>query len=264
MSHILSPSAQSTPPSPFDYEFAPPSKGPPRRTPSLGTIPTVSSPLNPSQHLPPTSPIPSVSPFARGASGTVSSRPNSRGSLYLSRLASEDSHALTSALGGNRASMVLYRLATEDEGGPLLPPRSMPTTAGNRDSIISYSGDSFVSLSSDSKYPSGTNSSARGLVAYAYDPLLDSKEPPDDEDLLHDPSAKSDSNGRILSARAILNVGVLTILILGLLCLFIFYPVLSFLRNNPKNLRIDGNIRINATGQAPVLSVSLWMTFSFL
>jgi hypothetical protein len=160
--------------------------------------------------------------------------------------------------------MVLYRLATEDEGGPLVPPRSL-STAGNRDSFASSSGDSFVSLSSDSKYPA-TNSSARGLVAYGYDPALDAKEPPDDEDLLHDPSGRLDGNGRVLSARAILNVGVLTILILGLLCLFIFYPVLTFLRNNSKNLRIDGNIRINATGQAPVLWVvpPPPLTFSFL
>lgn len=55
--------------------------------------------------------------------------------------------------------------------------------------------------------------------------------------------------------RGILNVAVLIILILALLCLFIFYPVLTFYQNSARNLKIDGNIRINATGQAPVLCV---------
>ncbi len=55
--------------------------------------------------------------------------------------------------------------------------------------------------------------------------------------------------------RGILNVAVLIILILALLCLFIFYPVLTFYQNSARNLKIDGNIRINATGQAPVLYV---------
>ena len=149
--------------------------------------------------------------------------------------------------------MVLYRLAAEEDMGALLPPK----LNNNRDSIASSSGDSIFSLSSDSKYPSGiTYGGTRGLVPYAYDPAIDDQDPPDEEDMLHDPDGKgAKQNSTFLPWRGFLNVGVLLVLILGLLCLFIFYPVLTFIRNNARNLAIDGNIRINATGQAPKLYV---------
>lgn len=173
------------------------------------------------------------------------------------RVPSEDSRALAvdspyPGMGpGQRGSMVLYRLATEDEQGELLPP---PTLLSNRASVASSSGDSIFSLSSDSKYPSGITYGQRGLVPYAYDPDIDDKEPPDEEDLLHDPDDKRpEKTSSLFAMRGFMNVGVLLLLILGLLCLFIFYPVLSFIRNNPRNLAIDGNIRINSTGQAPAL-----------
>jgi beta-glucanase (GH16 family) len=172
-------------------------------------------------------------------------------------MASEDSRALAvdspyPGMGpGQRGSMVLYRLANEDEQGELLPP---PTLLSNRASVASSSGDSIFSLSSDSKYPSGITYGQRGLVPYAYDPDVDDKEPPDEEDLLHDPEDKRpEKTSSLFAMRGFMNVGVLLLLILGLLCLFIFYPVLSFIRNNARNLAIDGNIRINGTGQAPAL-----------
>jgi hypothetical protein len=58
--------------------------------------------------------------------------------------------------------------------------------------------------------------------------------------------------GRELCApvRGFLNAGVLLLLITGLLCLFIFYPVITFIGNNVSNLHIEGNIRVNG---APVL-----------
>jgi beta-glucanase (GH16 family) len=147
--------------------------------------------------------------------------------------------------------MVLYRLATGDEQGELLPP---PTLLNNRASVASSSGDSIFSLSSDSKYPSGVTYGQRGLVPYAYDPDIDDKEPPDEEDMLHDPDDKGgEKTSSWFAMRGFLNVGVLLLLISGLLCLFIFYPVLRFIRDNARNLAIDGNIRINSTGQAPVL-----------
>jgi hypothetical protein len=147
--------------------------------------------------------------------------------------------------------MVLYRFAGEDEQGELLPPNAL---SDNRVSVASSSRDSIFSLSSYSKYPSGLTHGA--LVAYAYDPAADDKEPPDAEDRLHDPDI-SDQKSTLLALRGLMNVGVLVLLITGLLCLFIFYPVLSFIRNNARNLAIDGNIRINGTGQAPVLWVTM-------
>ncbi|TFK35297.1 beta-glucan synthesis-associated protein-domain-containing protein [Crucibulum laeve] len=73
--------------------------------------------------------------------------------------------------------------------------------------------------------------------------------------MLHDPSEKGGLKGDKghFPWRGLLNVGVLLLLILGLLCLFVFYPVMTFYRDQARNNRIDGNIRINATGQAPVL-----------
>lgn len=84
-------------------------------------------------------------------------------------------------------------------------------------------------------------------MPYAYDPAIDDKEPPDEEDLLHDPDGKGKSSSS-WAWRGFLNVGVLVVLISGLLCLFIFYPVLMFFPNNAQNLAIHGNVRINATG----------------
>jgi beta-glucan synthesis-associated protein KRE6 len=142
--------------------------------------------------------------------------------------------------------MILYKIAG-DENGVLVPPRI------SRNSVLSTSGDSIVSLSlnSDSKYPSGITNHQGGLVPYIYDPADDLNEPLDEEDLLHDPSNKEPTTG--LALRGFLNVGVLVILTGGLLCLFVFYPVLSFLRDNARNLAIDGNININATGQSSAL-----------
>lgn len=213
----------------------------------------VSSPLNPRGSALNTGPPPS--PW--GATPRTT-RPGSRASsMHLNRMAPEETAALGGSIspfgslassGGARGSMVLYRLANEDEHGALLPPR-MP----NRDSVASSSGDSIFSLSSDSKYPSGVTYGQRGLVPYAYDPAVDDKEPPDEEDMLHDPSDVRDEKSSIFALRGFLNVGVLLILILALIILFVFYPVLTYFRNHARNLAIDGNIRINGTGQAPVL-----------
>lgn len=197
----------------------------------------VSSPLNPNS----------------GMTNAIRSRPASRGSTYFNRIASEESQALASQFStmtaGNRGSMVLYRLASDDD--PLLPPKVLH----NRDSVASSSGDSIFSLSSDSKYPSGVVAGPqRGFVPYAYDPDLDMKEGADDDDYLHKPDYGEDKRA-LWSWRGILNISVLVILILALLTLFICYPVVSFLANNARNLAIDGNIRINGTGQAPVLYV---------
>ncbi|GJE91332.1 glycoside hydrolase family 16 protein [Phanerochaete sordida] len=221
----------STPEQPLLSADSPPSKTPTRSFSAASNF--VSSPLNPN------------------APHTLRSRPGSRGSTYfnVNRVASEESQALTSPFAaltpGQRGSMVLYRLA--DGHGDLLAP---PTVLQNRDSVASSSGDSMFSLSSDSKYPSGTT--RMGFVPYAYDPDMDMKEESDEVDLLHQESPDDDKT-TFCSIRGVLNVGVLVILILALLTLFVCYPVLNFYRNNPRNLAIDGNIAINATGQAPVL-----------
>ncbi|KAG6907629.1 hypothetical protein DXG01_008165 [Tephrocybe rancida] len=255
---------------------------------AVSTASFVSSPLNPTYTMAtsPASPPPPSSPsITNPFSSTRSSRPGSRAShLDLAphihahhrdttySLAAPSSYAPGTGLGmaglggGHRGSMLLYRLAGEEDLLPpavsassrdsahLIPP---PKFGGNRDSTMSSSGASIASL--DSKYPlshsnrdSAFPTAPRGLVPYEYDPAMDELDPIDDEDLLHDPKSHGIRKTRF-PWRGVLNVTVLMTLILALLCLFIFYPVLSFFRTEARNSRINGNIRINATGQAPQL-----------
>jgi hypothetical protein len=73
--------------------------------------------------------------------------------------------------------MILYR-RVDPLDNVLFPPS---LTGSARDSVISTSGDSYVSLSSNSKSPSGLVATERGLIAYAYDPSADGEQA--DEDL---------------------------------------------------------------------------------
>ncbi|THU88055.1 hypothetical protein K435DRAFT_254864 [Dendrothele bispora CBS 962.96] len=200
---------------------------------SISSIPSkfVSSPLNPSSSPPPTlfgPKRPNNNPHAR---------PN------FPRVASEDARALSMA---SRGSMILYRFndAHPDDFGLPPPIRDHP----NRSSVASSSGDSVLSLSSDSKYPSNYNSIAeRGVVvAYAYDPSFDESQADDMEDELHNP--KTLEKDRI-SARGFINLGALLILVIGLMALFVIYPALtlSSLDDHVK----ENTIRncINETGQ---------------
>ncbi|GLB40849.1 putative beta-glucan synthesis-associated protein (SKN1) [Lyophyllum shimeji] len=209
-----------------------------------------SSPLNPAFPSGPPS-FNVLSPF---------SRPGSRGSAHITRIPSEESRALSQGppfmanSTSSRGSMILYRRAdTTDD--VLLPP-SFPHA--NRSSVVSTSGDSYLSLSSDSKYPSGMMTPERGLVAYAYDPSLDADEPLDEmDDALHDPEKKVIKvPGRPTSWRGFKNLAALVALVLGLLTLFVFYPVYQFYQDNGRTSLIVGNTRINATGQADYVEVS--------
>ncbi|KAJ7752819.1 beta-glucan synthesis-associated [Mycena maculata] len=234
--------------------FLPESTGPhaPTRSPSF-----VSSPLNPQG--------PVNVPFRAG------SRPASRGSsmnLAASRFPSDDtavngpypfSRQSQALSGGARGSMVLYRLADGDDGssGVLSPPRTLGS--GNRDSVASFA--SAASVPGDSKYPAGLPTT-RGLVPYAYDPALDELDPPDEEDFLHDPTYKGKGGyqgskqfrrSHSFPWRGLANVGLLILVMGAILALFISYPVVSFFQTAPLNALIDGNIRVNKTGQVAVL-----------
>ncbi|KAF7301973.1 hypothetical protein MIND_00763400 [Mycena indigotica] len=219
----------------------------------------VSSPLNPT---------PSPAPFrsvSRGSSMNIpgpSRLPSDESTIGLHPNSGPYPFARESQYGGGsiRGSMILYRLADEPDRGStiLAPPRALGS--GNRDSVASFA--SQASLPSDSKYPSGFNTT-RGLVPYAYDPALDELDPPDDEDFLHDPSYKGGKNGyqgpsnfrrrRFFPWRGIANISMLLLVIGAILALFITYPVVSFFREEPVISLIDGNIRVNKTGQVAVL-----------
>ncbi|EEB97298.1 hypothetical protein MPER_03419, partial [Moniliophthora perniciosa FA553] len=111
----------------------------------------------------------------------------------------------------------------------------------------------------------------RGLVPYAYDPAVDSLLPDDEEDILHDPNATPEAEKKLYarggllyhngkggdgghwSWRGFYNLGLLILLILSLVALFLGYPVITEFTGRARKNLIDGNIRVNATGQAPVL-----------
>ena len=162
--------------------------------------------------------------------------------------------------GSASGSMILYRLTDDPRtnhqkrtaatgSSSLLPPQSKHRPR-SEDSTFSFTAtlDSTSPLSS-------TPSTLRGLVPYLYDPSLDLSQPIDDEDRLHDPTIKDNFRGekQSFSWRGLTNMTVLLVLISALLCLFIFYPVWTFVRDRARNLNIGQNININGTGQAPLL-----------
>jgi hypothetical protein len=208
-----------------------------------------SSPLKPPGPPGPTAPSSfPPSPFNRSGSRT---------STHFNRIASEESRALAAhqSVNRSRGSMILYRcadLTTEDVLHPPTPSHL------HRDSVLSVSGDSIVSLSSDSKYPTATIASDRGLIAYAYDPSLDElgSATPADDDYLHGPDEKHPQQLG-LSLRGVFNVLTLVALLTALISLFVVYPVISFFRNNSRNVLITFNANINGSGQAHINDVIL-------
>jgi len=134
--------------------------------------------------------------------------------------------------------MILYRLTDFDE---LAPPK-MPL---NRKSSA---GDSVISISSDSKYPSAANALARGFVPYAYNPL-DDIAPDNEEDAIHDPRSL-DVSSKGLHWRGLVNIGMLLLILGAIITLFVAYPIVTDFHDNGRAARIVGNTRINKTGQA--------------
>ena len=236
-----------------------------RRSPSLHALPPLQ--LEETRLLSPNPSSPNVqvtqlSTLSGSTSPPNSSNPFSRSNKYSPRL----DDALIAGLGlgyhnsdlplsngGTSASgsMILYRLAD-------LPRTSYQKRAAATPSssflpqFKHRSGDSTLSFPAtlDSTSPLSTPSALRGLVPYLYDPSLDSSQPIDDEDRLHDPTIKGDFREEKQSFpwRGLTNMAVLLALISALLCLFIFYPVWTFVRDRARNLNIGENININGTG----------------
>lgn len=143
--------------------------------------------------------------------------------------------------------MVLWRMAgsdTESQTNPLIPPSNHRFS---QFSARSRSDASLMSYSEDSKYPQagGAPRPLSGLIAYAYDPLMDHNAPdPEDELLL---------KSRGCNWRGVVNVGALLLIVTGVVMLFTFYPVITFFKSETIRTLITGNVRINSTGQAPDL-----------
>ncbi|KAL1744327.1 hypothetical protein HDZ31DRAFT_38997 [Schizophyllum fasciatum] len=222
------------------------------------TVPRVCSPLNPDAPPSPLTPPLSPHPPFRGRHSLVN--------VSQVRIPSEDARVLsgeTQPTGTLRASMILYHLPSTDDAMaaslrvPPSPARTPSPRCGTPSSAVSLSGESMLSYSSDSKYPS-TTGEARGLIPYAYDPSTDD-DPADPADaLLHDvtdvardPEDRTKrAKGLALPWRGMANVCALAALVSALLALFVLYPVLSYGLDGDRSWRIAHNAAINATGQA--------------
>ena len=215
---------------------------------------------------------PPSNPFSRSGSSARSLRLDDAliASLGLGHN-NTDLHSSTANSGASATgSMILYRF-TDD------PRTSYQKRTHTRSSSLllppqfkhqSFSGDSTHSFAGtlDSTSPLSTPSALRGLVPYLYDPSLDSSQPIDDEDRLHDPRIKDNIGGKKQSFpwRGLTNVTVLLILISALLCLFILYPVWTFIRDRARNINIGENININGTGKAFSMTSCRFLLITFI
>ncbi|KAK0186651.1 hypothetical protein F5146DRAFT_1066749 [Armillaria mellea] len=211
-----------------------PVQGYPRITSQAKAFP--SSPLNPSSS---TSPPPSSrSSTPSPPLGPRYIRPSTSTTQLLGRVPSEESRVLSTS-PNSRGSMILYHIPVPgDESLKLDPPPSL------RHLISSTSSrDSMMSISSDSKYPSML--SEHGLVPYAFDPS-------EDEGGFDKEDAELDarSSEQRMSWRGLVNMVALIAIILGVLGLFVIYPVTGHLRDDGKGQKIVENKWINGTGQA--------------
>ncbi|KAG7095496.1 hypothetical protein E1B28_006235 [Marasmius oreades] len=161
---------------------------------------------------------------------------------------------------------------------PIHPPNLSPPTPahspglGNPRPAFSNASGSTPGTPNTPMFSPLPLNAPRGLIPYAYDPAVDSLLPDDDEDVLHDPSASLEAEKKLYSKggllyhngnrkggssswswRGIWNLGLLALMLLALIALFLLYPVITELHSRARNDAINGNIRVNATGQAPVL-----------
>ncbi|KAK7029591.1 hypothetical protein VNI00_014468 [Paramarasmius palmivorus] len=221
----------------------------PSRSTSSRTF--ISSPLNPSSS--PQSQSPPETPFGKVY--------DTFGNTAVARLPSEEARALGHRSRASRSSMILYRLVDiSDDEGLQSPPR-LSGSDGHRASIASSSGETVVSVSSDSKYPS-LGASERGMVAYAYDPALDTDVEADDDDWNKE---DLEVGSRSVSARGLRNTAALFLVLLLAIGLFIVLP-LTYHAHKYSSELITHNPFINSTGQAvdTVLQVRRDDSFIFL
>ncbi|KAF9529516.1 hypothetical protein CPB83DRAFT_905922 [Crepidotus variabilis] len=162
---------------------------------------------------------------------------------------------------------------------PGLPSRSAPsfTTSGTRSRPVSYapSEEVMLGLGLGSKInempfnldkthhlilyelppsphfqkrnPSKVSSfsgSMRGPMAYAYDPSADMNRPVDEEDRLHDPNARG-YHDNSFPWRGVVNVAALVLMLIGMMALFLFYPIYTHYGDADRNERIQQIIDTN-------------------
>ncbi|KAF9258613.1 hypothetical protein L218DRAFT_728971 [Marasmius fiardii PR-910] len=164
-----------------------------------------------------------------------------------------------------RGSMILYRLAadelrtpslTSSEHGRLIPPSRIRNSyhgRKNRDSMMSMSGMSISDDDEDGEdwiFEDEYNDARwneKKRMSSSTDPSSNATHTP----TLPKGQTKSPLNRRTLySSRGFANLFGLALLLVGLLALFIIYPIATFYHDNGRNHRITTNSRINSTGQA--------------
>ncbi|ESK91106.1 glycoside hydrolase family 16 protein [Moniliophthora roreri MCA 2997] len=221
-----------------------------------------------------------------------SSMLNTKGSMVLYRLAAEeelrppfsnrssaasnysDTHGLLPPRNdSSRSSIHSFSYGDVDHKYPIPHHHTQTSSHPSSPAASPHLGPRAV-LNSPSVVSSlpGAGSAPRGIVPYVYDPATDSHLPDDEEDVLHDPKATPDtwkklfapghllnkkgggSDQHWLSWRGFFNIGALALLLVGLVVLFLGYPVISDVVNRSRNALIEGNIRVNATGQVPILN----------
>ncbi|KAN0060009.1 hypothetical protein ACQY0O_007982 [Thecaphora frezii] len=123
---------------------------------------------------------------------------------------------------------------------------SFPSTSSTPPS----SGLNHNGLAGEEKYPIFNSTTAYFMNPYSWD-TMDGKPEPDD--YLHDPEAPIEKQGKLSSlfdSRALLNLGVITILGVGLLALFGGYPIISYYTRHHESTKGAFNLGgTNATGQ---------------
>jgi hypothetical protein len=138
----------------------------------------------------------------------------------------------------------------------------------HRSSTYSTSGNSALTFSSESKQLlMGLGPGERtvgALVAYPYDPAMDESGPLDEEDMMHDPTQryhhdlrkKTGGKGEPFNWRGFTNIGMVLTMVTALLCLFVGYPAIVFLRDKDVTELITDNPLVNSTGQVPFFSTA--------
>lgn len=158
------------------------------------------------------------------------------------------------------ASMVLYRLAglgdeelrfqQQAASAALIPPPPIASTGSlraHRASVYSSTGSIFSEA--DSKYPQrhgddspSTPPPSGRLLPYEYDPTDDLEKPDDAEDELHTPDPVGTREKiSAINTRGFANIFVMILLLLGLITLFLGYPIIS-----ERNLRWQSSALLDA------------------
>ncbi|THU81776.1 glycoside hydrolase family 16 protein [Dendrothele bispora CBS 962.96] len=158
---------------------------------------------------------------------------------------------------------------------PNFRPRVLPSSSHPEHSSLLGGGNSGFSRTNQrtsslqgqgSAYPVDTHSSISSKFSLTPDPNTWGSalypNTPEPDDYLHDPDPKrdrhSDCGGSFITSRSFSNLGCLLILALGVLTLFVGYPLITYMRRVVPSSNGGFNIGgINATGQIPVFHFGL-------